>query len=129
MSIPGAHTTIHEAVTLWPGVTAVPHRFGGVEYRLGTREIGHIHGDHLVDIPFPRPVRDAVIAAGEAAPHHILPDSGWVSRYLRVPADVATALVLLRRSYELAQQKQQQQQAVRAQHPHPSEATRNPEAQ
>jgi hypothetical protein len=100
-----------------------------MEYRLGTREIGHIHGDHLVDIPFPRPVRDAVIAAGEAAPHHILPDSGWVSRYLRVPADVATALVLLRRSYELAQQKQQQQQAVRAKHPHPSEATRNPEAQ
>lgn len=117
MSVPGARITIHEAVTLWPGVTAGPHRFGGVEYRLGTREIGHLHGDHLVDIPFPRPVRDQVVADGRAAPHHILPDSGWVSRYLREPADVATALALLRLSYDLAVQKQQQQQLARSEHP------------
>jgi len=28
--------------------------------------IGHIHGDELVDIPFPAKIRDALVAAGRA---------------------------------------------------------------
>ncbi len=42
-------------------MTAHPHRFGGTEYRLGKRELGHIHGDYLVDIPFPKKVRDEIM--------------------------------------------------------------------
>ena len=103
MSVRGAHTTINEAVTSWPGVTAEPHRFGGTEYLLGERrEIGHIHGDALVDIPFPTKVRDELVAAGRAQPHHILPESGWISFYLHQPEDVARAIELFRLSYELA---------------------------
>ena len=52
MAVHGARQKIHEAVLGWPGVTAHPHRFGGTEYRLSKRELGHIHGDYLVDIPF-----------------------------------------------------------------------------
>jgi hypothetical protein len=76
MSGKGAQARITEAVTSWPGVKARPHRFGGVEYGIGKREIGHIHGDHLVDIPFPKKVRDEIVAAGRAQPHHILPETG-----------------------------------------------------
>ena len=61
MSVHGAQARITAAVTAWAGVTARPHRFGGVEYVIGKREIGHIHGDHLVDIPFPKKVRDEII--------------------------------------------------------------------
>jgi hypothetical protein len=43
-----------------------------------------------------------VVASGRAHPHHILPDSGWVSFYIREPADVERALELFRLSYELA---------------------------
>jgi hypothetical protein len=32
MSLKGAQTRITETVTSWPGVTAHPHRFGGMEY-------------------------------------------------------------------------------------------------
>jgi predicted DNA-binding protein (MmcQ/YjbR family) len=92
-------------VRAWTAVSAHPHRFGGTEYRLGQREIGHIHGDLLVDIPFPTRVRDELVSAGLAEPHHVLPDSGWVSVYLREPADLERAISLLRRSYELARQK------------------------
>ena len=53
MSVKGAQKSITEAVTSWTGVTTQPHRFGGVEYVIGKREVGHIHGDSLVDIPFP----------------------------------------------------------------------------
>jgi hypothetical protein len=102
MSVRGAQAGITEAATSWPGVTAQPHRFGGIEYVLGRREIGHIHGDHLVDIPFPKKVRDEIVAAGRAKPHHILPETGWVSFYLREEHDVQAAIALLRESYEIA---------------------------
>jgi hypothetical protein len=105
MSILGAQDTITRAVTAWEGVTAQPHRFGGVEFVLGQREIGHIHGDHLVDIPFPTKVRDEVIQAGQAQAHHILPESGWISLYLRQPEDVEQAIRLLARSYDIARKQ------------------------
>jgi hypothetical protein len=34
-----------------------------------------------------------------ALPHHILPESGWISFYLRAEGDVERALWLLRLSY------------------------------
>jgi hypothetical protein len=79
MAVPGSREQIIQAVLSWEGVTSHPHRFGGTEFRLGKRELGHIHGDHLLDIPFPKKVRDEIVSAGLAKPHHILPESGWVS--------------------------------------------------
>lgn len=93
---------IDQSVSGWEGVTSHPHRFGGTEYRLGTRELGHRHGERLVDIPFPKPLRDELVASGAAQAHHVLPESGWVSVYLREPEDIGRAVALLRRSYELA---------------------------
>ena len=88
MSVRGAREQITKAVLGWQGVEAHPHRFSGIEFRLGNREIGHVHGDYLVDIPFPTRVSQEVVAAGLAQPHHVLPDSGWVSAYLHDPADL-----------------------------------------
>ena len=102
MSVKGAQERITKTVTSWEGVTAAPHRFSGVEYAIGKREIGHIHGDHLVDIPFPKKVRDEIVSAGRAQPHHILPKSGWVSFYLREEEDIEKAIALLRESFEIA---------------------------
>jgi hypothetical protein len=97
-----ASEQIHKTAMSWSGVTARPHRFGGTEYRLERRELGHIHGDHLIDIPFPKSVRDELIAAGLAEPHHILPESGWISFYIKQADQVEVAIALLRRSYDLA---------------------------
>jgi hypothetical protein len=33
-------------------VTAEPHRFGGLESKYDKREMGHIHGNTVVDFPF-----------------------------------------------------------------------------
>jgi hypothetical protein len=76
MSVQDARQRIYDVVTSWPGVTSGTHRFGGTEFRLGTRELGHMHGDYLVDVPFPTKVRKEIIAAGRAVPHHVLPKSG-----------------------------------------------------
>jgi Family of unknown function (DUF5519) len=103
MSIPGAAEKIAAAMGQLPGVTAGPHRFGGTEYHVGRREIGHVHGNSLVDIPFTKKVREELVAAGRAERHHILPDSGWVSVWLREAADVDRAVELLRMSFERAE--------------------------
>lgn len=102
MPVQGASKQITQAVLSWDGVTAHPHRFGGTEFRLERREIGHIHGDRLVDIPFPRKVRDEVVTTGRAKPHHILPESGWISFYIKNDTDVESAIRLLEESFELA---------------------------
>jgi len=107
MSVSNAQKRITQTLNSWDGISTALHRFGGVEYRLGTRELGHIHGDHLLDIPFPKKVRDEIVNAGIAQPHHILPETGWVSFYLREEGDVQKAIVLLRRSYEIALKQKQ----------------------
>ncbi len=102
MSVRGASKQIVDTLLTWQGIETHPHRFGGTEFRIGKREIGHIHGDSLVDIPFPKKIRDEIVAANDAEPHHILPETGWVSFYLREEADVERAIALLKRSYEIA---------------------------
>ena len=97
-----ASKKIHEAMMKCKDVSAGEHRFGGTEYKLGKREIGHVHGEHLVDIPFPIKIRNEIVESGEAQPHHILPESGWVSIYLHKEEDVETAINLLKRSYKIA---------------------------
>ncbi len=93
---------IEEEVSEWENITVHPHRFGGIEFRLGKREIGHLHGDSLLDIPFPMGVRNALIAEGRVEQHHVLPQSGWISYRLQAPSDTDEALRLLRLAYELA---------------------------
>ena len=91
---------IIRGVKEWPGVTTGPHRFGGVEIRHGRRELGHLHGDRLADLPFPRAVRNELIADGRAEPHHIHPESGWVSCFIRDASDVPLIIALFRLNYE-----------------------------
>ena len=105
------HERIRQQVLNWPGVSEHPHRFGGTEYRLGKRELGHVHGERLVDIPFPKSVRDELLAAGRAEAHHVLPESGWVSFYLRQEEDVERAIELLRLSFDLAERQQARMRA------------------
>jgi len=102
MPVRGASKQINDTVLTWEGIESHPHRFGGVEFRIGKREIGHLHGDSMVDIPFPKKVRDEIVAAGDAEPHHVLPESGWVSFYLTEDGDIERALALLKRSYGIA---------------------------
>jgi len=96
--------TIHEeivaAVSAWPGVTTARHRFGGTEFRVGHRELGHVHGNRLADLPFPLLVRNDLVASGRAEPHHIYPESGWVSVYITGERDVPGIIALFRMNYD-----------------------------
>jgi hypothetical protein len=91
---------IERAVAGWDGVSVAPHRFGGIEFRVGRREIGHLHGNRLADLPFPVRVREELVRAGRAEPHHIHPESGWVSYHIRDATDVPAVIELFRVNYE-----------------------------
>lgn len=91
---------ICDVVAEWDGVTVAPHRFGGFTFRVQHREIGHLHGDHMADLPFPVRVRRDLVAAGRALPHHALPASGWVSHPIRSALDVPAVIALLRLNYD-----------------------------
>ncbi|MGF1472842.1 MAG: luciferase family protein [Rubrobacteraceae bacterium] len=91
---------IRDEVLAWEGTESRPHRFNGIEFRVNGHEIGHLHGDRLADLPFPRRVREELVAAGKARTHHVLPQTGWVSYRIRGEEDVEGALELFRRNYE-----------------------------
>ena len=97
--------TVEREVSGWPGVETKPHRFGGVEFRVRGHEIGHLHGSRLADLPFPVRMRKELVAEGKAQPHHLLPQTGWVSYYPRGPEDVAAVVELFRLNYEQLVQK------------------------
>ena len=93
---------IEREVASWDGVTVHEHRFGGVEFRVGRRELGHLHGARWADLRFHKGIRDMLVDTGRASPHHVLPDTGWVSKHIRSDDDVAEVIELFRLSYERA---------------------------
>ena len=99
LSAPAAIETVRAAVGAWEGVTTHNHRFGGIEFRLGRRELGHLHRT-FADLPFPRRVRDELVAGGRARPHHVLPQSGWVTVPMRTSSEVSNVIALFRQNYE-----------------------------
>lgn len=92
--------TIVDTVSTWEGVAIAPHRFGGIEFRVGNREIGHLHGDYQADIPFSARLRKELVASGQASLHHLYPNSGWISFYLHSADDVPALIKLLQLNYE-----------------------------
>jgi luciferase-like monooxygenase len=84
----------------WPEVTLQPHRFGGTEFRVNGREMGHMHGGRFADLPFPMSIRNELVKDGRALPHHVLPKSGWVTFLINQEADITSIINLFRMQYE-----------------------------
>jgi hypothetical protein len=90
---------LEDSISKWPNVSVHPHRFGGREFCIGSAELGHIHIGGVVDIPFPRLVRDVLLAQGLAEEHRWVPNSGWTTFHVRGDEDLKHALWLMRLSY------------------------------
>jgi hypothetical protein len=97
--------TVEREVSGWAGVEARPHRYGGVEFRVRGHEIGHLHGSRMADLPFPVRVRKELVAEGKAEPHHLLPQTGWVSYYPHGVEDAPAVVELFRLNYERIMQR------------------------
>jgi hypothetical protein len=90
---------LEDAIASWPRISVHPHRFGGREFRFANAEVGHVHDGGIVDIPFPRSVRDELLKEGLAEEHRWVPNSGWVTFRVRSDRDLRHAVWLMRLSY------------------------------
>ena len=86
-------------VSGWAHISVQPHRFGGREFRFRKAEVGHVHMSGVVDIPFPRSIRNALLEDGLAEEHRWVPDSGWTTFQIRSEPDLKHGLWLMRLSY------------------------------
>jgi hypothetical protein len=99
MSTTSITALIEQEVASWPGVTAQAYGGGMVFFLVGRREIGHLHGDRLADLPFPVRIREQLVAEGKVDLHYLHPKTGWATYYIRGEADVAPIIELFRLNY------------------------------
>jgi hypothetical protein len=92
---------LEEEVGSWANISVHAHRFGGREFLFGAAEVGHVHKNGIVDIPFPRSIRDALLSDSLAEEHHWVPNSGWITFQMRTEEDLRHAVWLMRLSYLL----------------------------
>src|SRR5436189_2238747 len=98
-----ARDEITAAVTSWPGVHAVPGDLGELGFKLGRREIGHLHGDRAAHFSFPKKLWAELREQGRIVPHQVFPDSqGPAARSIENDADVREVIALFRLNYDRA---------------------------
>jgi hypothetical protein len=95
-SIPARIT--HE-VASWSEVSVEANGYGMVFFHVGQREIGHLHGSKLADLPFPVRIREKLVEEGKVDLHYLHPKSGWVTYYIRGESDVEPIIELFRLNY------------------------------
>jgi hypothetical protein len=96
-----ASQQITDEVTSWPGVEAGPGRRGEFAFRVGRRELGHLHGDHAAHFAFPKQVWAELFAQGRVVHHPVFPArEGPAARRIADDADVHDVIALLRLNYD-----------------------------
>jgi len=101
MSRPSEHITAE--VISWPGVEAGPGERGELAFKVGRREIGHLHGDHVAHFGFPKNVWAGLFEQGRIDYHPVFPGKpGFAARRIETEDDVLDVIELLRLNYDRA---------------------------
>ena len=96
-----ASQRITAEVTSWPGVEAGPGRRGEFAFKVGRREIGHLHGDHAAHFGFPKHVWSELFEQGRVTYHPVFPGKpGFGARRIADDADVDDVIALMRLNYD-----------------------------
>jgi hypothetical protein len=96
-----ASERITAEVTAWPGVQAGPGSRGEFSFRVGRREIGHLHGDRVAHFGFPKPVWHELFDAGRIDYHPVFPGKpGFGARAMAGDDDVRDVIEMMRLNYD-----------------------------
>ena len=91
-----AMQNLEQAALRLEGIRLKVHRFGGTEFVADRgRELGHLHGHGLLDVAIGREAAVNLYSSARLRPHHVFPNSKWVSFQMESPDDVPFALELL----------------------------------
>jgi Family of unknown function (DUF5519) len=92
---------ITDEVVSWPGVVAGPGSRGEFAFKVGGREIGHLHGDHVAHFGFPKDVWRTLFDEGRIDYHPVFPGRpGFGARTIESAADADDVIALMRLNYE-----------------------------
>jgi Family of unknown function (DUF5519) len=98
-----ASERITEEVTSWPGVEAGRGRRGEFAFKVGGREIGHLHGDHAAHFGFPKHIWAELKEEGQIEDHPVFPGKpGPGARRISSDDDVREVIELMRLNYDRA---------------------------
>jgi Luciferase len=96
-----ASERITAEVTSWPGVEAGPGRRGEFAFKVGRREIGHLHGDHAAHFAFAKDAWAELRREGRIVDHPVFPGrEGPAARRIEGDADVEDVIAMMRLNYE-----------------------------
>ncbi len=96
-----ASQQIIEEVASWPGVEAGPGRRGEFSFRVGAREVGHLHGDRSAHFMFSKDLFLALYDEGRVVHHPVFPDrDGPGARRIENEDDVRAVIELMRLNYD-----------------------------
>jgi hypothetical protein len=96
-----ASERITAEVCSWPGVSAGLGRRGEFAFKVGHREIGHLHGDHAAHYFFAQEQWITLKAQGRISAHPVFPDRrGPAARRIESDADITDVIALMRLNYE-----------------------------
>ena len=96
-----AGARITEEVTSWPGVEAGLGSRGEFAFKIGRREIGHLHGDRAAHFSFPKDVWAELYEQGRIDYHPVFPGRpGFASRRIESAGDVDDVIALMRLNYD-----------------------------
>jgi hypothetical protein len=101
MTQPSASQQITREVTSWPGVEAGPGPRGEFGFRVGGRELGHLHGDYVAHFSFPKKVGVELREQHRVVDHPVFPGKpGFAARAIRDEADIHDVIALMRLNYD-----------------------------
>jgi hypothetical protein len=110
-----ASEQIIEEIASWPGVDYGPGRRGELAFKVGGREIGHLHGDHALHASFPKDVWAELREQGRIDYHPVFPGKvGLASRRIENEEDARDVIALLRLNYDRVIQRHGVPGAARA---------------
>jgi Family of unknown function (DUF5519) len=96
-----ASERITKEVTSWPGVTAGYGRRGEWAFKVGPREVGHLHGDDAAHFMFSGELGTELKAAGRVVDHPVFPGKpGPSARRIEDGDDVREVIELMRLNYD-----------------------------
>lgn len=96
-----ASRKITDEVGSWPGVEARPGPRGEFGFRVGGRELGHLHGDFAAHFSFPKKLGLELRAEGRVVDHPVFPGKpGFGSRAIEDEADVRDVIDMMRLNYD-----------------------------
>ncbi len=106
MMSPTASEKITAEVTSWPGVEAGPGRRGEFAFKVGRKEIGHLHGDHAAHFFFSKELWAELAEQGRITEHPVFPGRvGPAARRIEDDDDVRDVIALMRLNYERVSQR------------------------